>query len=327
MDILYAFDENYAPFAGISLFSLLENNRNAPRIRIFAVTEGVCEHTLEKWKSMVQKFERELILIDIASLLPCMREFALPSYRGSYAANARLFGDAFLPPDVERLLYLDGDTLVCADLSPLLQAELGGCPVGAVQDALTARYKTLLGFSESEPYFNSGVLLIDVPCWKSKKVPQRVKKHAQSARLYPDQDVLNLALRGEIAALHPRYNLQPQHLVFDDNAYLAVYPQAAYHTGQMLQEARTSPAILHAYRFLGDFPWHTGNHHPNTAEWDAYMRRSPWCDLKKKHARRGPLFKIEKLLYHLLPKRHFLSLFAHVSFKKAKKAFKKNKTE
>ena len=82
-----------------------------------------------------------------------------------------------------------------------------------------------------------------------------------------------------------------------------------------------------AYRFLGDFPWHKGNLHPNTAIWDSYMRRSPWSDLEKRHARRGLVFKIEKLLYRTLPKRLFLSLFARITFGKSKKAFKKNKTE
>ena len=161
--------------------------------------------------------------------------------------------------------------------------------------------------------------------WHSRHVTSRLERHAREVRAHyqcPDQDLLNLVLKGEIATLSPTYNLQPHHIAFSERTYLHVYGAEGYYTASELESARRSPVILHTYRFLGDFPWHARNRHPNAEQWDTYLAKTPWNGMKKAPARRGALFALEKLLYRVLPKRVFLSLFATVTYRKAKKAEK-----
>ena len=49
-------------------------------------------------------------------------------------------------------------------------------------------------------------------------------------------------------------------------------------TDEELEQARQNPVILHAYRFLGDFPWHKGNKHPANALFDKYTKNSASVD-------------------------------------------------
>ena len=313
MDIFYAFDENYAPFAGISIFSLLESNRKAPRIRLFAVVDSVCEENLRRLKTMVADFGRELVIVDISTLRAPIRALGLPPYRGANAANARLFFTHFLPSDVTRLLYLDCDTLVRASLEPLFTFCMKGAAVAAVPDALSVHYKRMLGFSAQECYFNSGVLLFDVMAWKQQKVAERIEKHAttvRSAYCFPDQDLLNTALRGMIAPLPMCYNAQPHHRVFSDKDFAAVYPPHNHNTEAEWQAARKTPVILHTYRFLGAFPWHEYRLHPDSTPWSEIKARTPWRNQKAPSLPGSALFKIERILYRCLPNRIFLSLFS-----------------
>ena len=326
LDILYAFDEKYAPFAGVSLFSLLESNRETEGLRVVLAVDRVSEENRRRFEETARDFGREVVFADVGALLPRIEAAGVPDYRGSLAANARLFWPDLLPNAAKRMLYLDCDTLVCASLAPLISFDLAGKTAGAVRDALTGRYKSLLDFPATEPYFNSGVLLIDTAHWRERQVSERIAAHAATVRAdypFPDQDLLNLVLRGNIAVLPPAYNFQPQHRAFSDKAYFSAYPREGYYETRELEDARRAPVILHAYRMIGDYPWNKGRIHPDAALWESIHARSPWRDGKPEPAKNGPVFAAERMLYRLLPKGAFLRLFAREHEKNARKRYRK----
>ncbi|MBO5327151.1 MAG: glycosyltransferase family 8 protein [Clostridia bacterium] len=318
LGVLYACDENYAPWAGISMYSLFENNKDIDALTVYCVTDRVSDASREKLADQAARYKRELIFVDATEIVEQIKALNIPSYRGSYTTNFRLFFHTFVREDIERLLYVDCDTVVTGSLAPLQTLDMGDKVVGVVRDSLTVQYKTLLGFSPDEPYFNAGILLIDVPKWKEQQITQKTLDHIQNVRARycnPDQDLLNLVLKDHIYLLSPAYNLQPHHLAFSDKTFFAVYKPTVYYTHEELEVARKSPVIYHAYRFLGDFPWHKGNKHPANALFDKYTEGSPWRGLVKKPSAGGLIFKLEKLLYVLLPRRLFLSIFRRISLR------------
>ena len=297
------------------MYSLFENNKDIEEMTVYCVTDRVSDASREKMASQAAQYGRELIFVDAAAIIEQIKALQIPSYRGSYTTNFRLFFHTFVREDIERLLYIDCDTVVTGSLASLVTLDMGDKAVGAVRDSLTVQYKTLLGFSPDELYFNAGILLIDVPAWKQRQITQKTIDHIQNVRARycnPDQDLLNLVLRGSVDVLPPAYNLQPHHLAFSDKAFFAVYRSTVYYTHEELEQARQSPVIYHAYRFLGDFPWHRGNLHPVSGLFDKYTDGSPWRGLVKKPSASGLIFKLEKLLYVLLPRRIFLSIFRRI---------------
>src|SRR5688500_18132312 len=76
-----------------------------------------------------------------------------------------------LLPDLERVLYLDADTLAVAPLEPLFALGLDGCPIGAVANVVDEGlwpHVRGLGIDDPTQFFNSGVLLMDLAALRAE---------------------------------------------------------------------------------------------------------------------------------------------------------------
>jgi lipopolysaccharide biosynthesis glycosyltransferase len=164
-----------------------------------------------------------------------------------------------LLPDCDRVLYLDCDMVIADDLRPLWEWDLRGHSVGAVRDywfptmeeaevGVAARRE--LGFRGSTPYFNGGVLLMDLATWRRERIGQRTCDllWANVGMLdMPDQDALNLVVYGEFAELDPRWNVQIAAM-----RTLHSLPHPFQRKLEAMPELRRRPGIVH----------YTGPHKP-----------------------------------------------------------------
>src|SRR5690606_10417736 len=90
---------------------------------------------------------------------------------------ARLLIAQLLPQEVGRAIYLDCDMMVRWPVESLFEMDMDGKPLAAVQDPLATwvigqrdiRDKTDI-FDTALPYFNSGMLLIDLDQWRKKDI-------------------------------------------------------------------------------------------------------------------------------------------------------------
>ena len=182
LNVVYACDDNYAPYACISMCSLLENNRNFEEINIYVVLSKVSQKNRDKLKEQAQRYQANFIPVDAAEIIQEIQKLKIPEYRGSYASNFRLFFHKYMSEDAEKFFYLDCDTIICDDLKEIYEKDMGENCAFVVQDSLTCKYKQLLGFQPEEPYFNSGVMLINVKNWKEKKCTERMLEHLRTER-------------------------------------------------------------------------------------------------------------------------------------------------
>lgn len=133
----------------------------------------------------------------------------------------RLLLGILLPADVERVIYLDCDMMVRDPIEALFTTDMQGYPVAAVRDALApfiVGRKDMVQnrdlFDTADPYFNSGMLLIDLKAWRDIDIPARIKALAARGimgRLYFDQDMLNLIFNDNWLALPWRWNTIDAH--------------------------------------------------------------------------------------------------------------------
>lgn len=170
----------------------------------------------------------------------------------------------------------------------------------------------MIGISDQECYFNAGVMLIDVKKWKENQCTQHLIKHIKKERAKycnPDQDLLNIVLRNHISYVGPEYNFQPIHRMLNSRDYRKIYSVKTYYGEQTIEAAKRNPVILHTYRFLGEFPWHRDNLHPDTEIFDYYLKKSTQREYVKKKANTGFIMKIEKILFRILPGKLFFRIF------------------
>lgn len=140
----------------------------------------------------------------------------------SAVAYLRVVAPRLLAGRAERFIYLDSDVLCRTDLYQLWMCDLSGATVGAVRDVgfpdwaspfgLPYVVRTMPEYADN-PFFNSGVLLVDIRRWQEGSVERKVREFANEwkAKVTSDQDCLNFALRGHWVELPQKWNvLVPQ---------------------------------------------------------------------------------------------------------------------
>ena len=150
------------------------------------------------------------------------RRFAgLPLWgRMTLATYDKLLAPELLPSRVTRALWLDADVLARADLAELWDGPPSAAPVQAAPDPLVQRLGARfgvaawkeLGLDPRAPYFNAGVLLMDLQAWRAEDIGRRALEYARRywQRVYFwDQEGLNATLAGRWAPLDPAWNWSP----------------------------------------------------------------------------------------------------------------------
>jgi lipopolysaccharide biosynthesis glycosyltransferase len=189
------------------------------------------------------------------------------SAHASTAVYYRLLLPRLLDASITRVLYLDCDLVVKDSLLPLWQTPLPDHPVAAVAEPYFNRHEPL-GLPPGTPYFNSGVMLIDLPAWRREKVSERAiefLEHNPGRIEAWDQDALNAVLRGNWQPLPARWNQQTSHFA---------PPDAPPEPDPEWQECRQRPAVIH---YSSKFkPWHAWCTHPLRHEYYTYLKLTPW---------------------------------------------------
>lgn len=330
-NILYCSDNNYAPYLGVSIRSLLESNKEAENITFYVVSDNISDDNIERLKRQVYAYGegRRLVIIDGRQWVERLVELKLLPYRGGLTTNLRLFFMEYIEDGVERLLYLDCDTIICESLSELFTMPMDDASAAVVIDSLSgSEYKDLIGFEHEDVYFNVGVVMFDIKNWEKNGCQNRLSEFMSDPKYKlpnNDQDFLNILLKENKKIISPKYNFQTTHQIYSEEVYFSSYPEIAYYTPEEIREARNAPVILHAYRFLGQFPWHKNAIHPWRELFWKHVEESEWRDLEpRKNA--GALFTAERFAFKIMPKRVFLSVFKRYqtySFSKRLKLIRK----
>lgn len=315
MNILYQSDDNYAVYMGVSICSLLENNKNVDEINIFIIDDAISEDNKNKLQSMVLEYKRNIMFLNTDKVLreqAIVEAFEYVGMRKNTHSYLKMFLDILLPEFIDRIIYIDCDTAVTGDLQELFSCDMNGKTVGMVMDSLVIKSKCSIGFGNEDKYYNSGIILVDLNAWKKRECSKRIFNHVKNIRTYGtiDQDVLNVELKNEILTLPIEYNLQPIHLEYSYAIYTSIFKHGCkYYSESEIIGAVKNPKIIHYLRYIGESPWHIGNVHPGAIYFDKYLKRTPWKNLQKKCSNRGKILKLEKWMYLHLPKKIFLFIF------------------
>ena len=114
----------------------------------------------------------------------------------------RIAAPLLLPDTLERILYLDADTVIINPLTALYATPFGDAYFMActhTRKLLEKLNAARLGMDEAAPYINTGVLLYNLPALRADLDMERVRAFAdekQDVFLLPDQDILT-ALYGD----------------------------------------------------------------------------------------------------------------------------------
>lgn len=312
INVLYVFDDNYAPFAGISIMTLLKNNANDD-FAVFCCEMNVSEDNKTKIQKLVDSYNQTLIWIDSQKSEEFINSCDTGYWNGSKATWMKVFVLWELPDSVDKILYLDCDTLIHEGIRQLYEFDLEGYPLAMARDSL-GNANGEKSYNTNE-YHNAGVILFDVKYWKREEFKKQFLDCLRNnVSIFSDneQGLLNYYFREQFKLLPLKYNMQGFLLLYNAKDYLAVYNDSPFYDSDEIDAAIRNPVVTHFFRVFGQYPWEENNHHPNHADYEKQKSISPWCDLAPKKTDVSIIFKIEYILYRILPKILYLKLYRKI---------------
>ena len=167
--------------------------------------------------------------------------------------------------DYDRVLYLDSDMVINADVSPLFEFDFEDNLVAAVIDAdylanvnlkddMTSRpkrssrleYSTeVLHLEDPYSYFQAGLIVFNVTALRKKTSTAELMEMASSPKyIYMDQDILNEVCHGKILFLDMRWNVMMDHSLGLGRANL-IKRFAPLEIKEQYFDSRKNPFIIH----------------------------------------------------------------------------------
>lgn len=234
--IACAADTTFAAPLATMVRSILATTDPTRPIDLFVVDAGL---TSDDKRKLLASWTSDRLHVAWVPLDPS-RLVGLPVWgRMPAVTYARLMIGELLPTSCRRVLWLDADVVLTRDVGELWDEELGATVMAAVQDLVVPYAKSALGIQRHHalgvdpetPYFNAGVMLIDLAAWRARHVAERAIEYLRTGWRHVtlwDQEGLNIALRGAWRPLDPRWNViasvsgrrffTPEHL--DERRYL-----------------------------------------------------------------------------------------------------------
>ena len=279
--IVYASDKNYGPVLGISVVSLLESNRSE-RICLHILDGGITGADKGKIEELCRSYgmprPRWLPADDVSREL----RMHVDCDRGSPTQFSRIFVSRHLDDSIDRILYLDCDTIVRKPLRELWELDLENKTATVLKDAFSKAYRANIGLEPGDIMFNSGVMLIDLKRWRERDVEGRVLDFIRRRRGFVekgDQGALNAVLSRDCLCFSPKFNAVTIFFDFSYREMLRYRKPPDYYPEAEVIRAAEDPVIVHyTVSFLSRRPWMKDCGHPWLGEWLKYKAMSPWKD-------------------------------------------------
>lgn len=263
--ICYCADSNYFYPLTVSISSVLKNSNVPSNLFFYIVDGGFSKKQKDALKSFIEGNGASVIFKESQSFDLDFLSGTVEKSHLSVAAYLRLFLPRLMPKVIEKIFYLDCDTLVRVPLDQfLLKDELFLKPVNAVVDILQNSNCKRLNL---RAYVNSGVLFINCRLARNPKYTVQIEEILSKRKdelKYHDQDVLNLVYDGNIGFVDAKWNAQ----------------SSSYPGCERQNSIGKTAFIIH---FISDRkPWIVGSNSPFQKEFDKYARISLYGKLPLK---------------------------------------------
>ena len=215
----------YAPYAAAAIHSLTQHTNPKRYYRVIILHDGLNLVSRIRLRSLAtknvaiqfKKMTRSLYLKAIIAYCTRRQKGA-----GDFFSSAVYYYRAFIPllfPIYKKAVYIDSDTILRGDIGELFDIDLGDKALAAVTDIKVAVIPEFRGYVENAlgvphgEYVNSGVQLMNLKMMRKVKYLSTMIdliREYDADLVAPDQDYLNVILRGQILSLDPVWNAEPK---------------------------------------------------------------------------------------------------------------------
>ncbi len=212
INICFTTDNNYISNLSRTLCSILSNANKTDTFDIFILESNISNDNKNKF---LKFFNNEFCKINFVNINTNLFN-KFPNYKfcphiPKMGYSRLLIAD--LLNDIDKIIYLDCDTLVLSSLKDLFETDIEGYYLAAAEDTGQIFNSKFFGsfYENFTTYINSGVLLINLKLWRQNNIlPTLFDSIEQNKEtfLFGDQDAINFVFNGKIKIIDFSYNFQ-----------------------------------------------------------------------------------------------------------------------
>ena len=214
--IFFTVDDAYVPFLAVALQSLIDNSSEEN----FYLIKILYTNIREENKKKIKKYEKENVNIEFVDLNYYIEKVKDKLYTRDYYSKTTYFR-LFLPelyPQFDKVLYLDSDIVILADVADLFHTDMGDNLVAAAPDDIIQNNKVfqdyaekVVGVAKYQNYFNAGILLMNLDALRKFDFQKKFLYLLETVKfsVAQDQDYLNRLCKGRVKILDYSWNRMP----------------------------------------------------------------------------------------------------------------------
>ncbi|MBA7934699.1 DUF4422 domain-containing protein [Klebsiella sp. RHBSTW-00215] len=267
--IVISFDDNYALSGGALINSIVRHSNKNSNYDIVVLENKVSNLNKQRLVNLVAGYQNiSLRFFDVNAFT----EMNGVHTRAHFSAST--YARLFIPQlfrDYEKVVFIDSDTVVKADLAALLQVDLGSNLVAAVKDIVMEGFVKFGAMSESadgvmpageylqktlkmtnpDEYFQAGIIVFNVAQMVQENTfAELIKTLKEKKYWFLDQDIMNKVFYGRVEFLPLEWNVYHGNGNTED-----FFPNLQFATYMRFLKARMNPNMIH---YAGENkPWNT----------------------------------------------------------------------
>lgn len=271
INICYITDNNYIIPTMTSIISILKNCNSCGNI--FVLSDCLKQGAIKQFENLSNK-KFKIIARNIEN--PTSKIETHHKYVSNCAMIKFLLPDIF--NDIDKILYIDGDTLILQDLSELFYIDTTDTYAAVVKDM-----DAMLGPCHHhkkfnfDNYFNSGMMLLNLKKMRDDNIQEQLIKNKceDKFKVFMDQDALNKTFNQNVIFISPKYNLMKANLKFTEERISQFYDLDIRKIRNIIKK----PTILHLTNIIK--PWNS-IFAVEFNIWFSYLKKIPNSELKQK---------------------------------------------
>lgn len=253
VDIVYITDSRYTPPTMVSMSSAIKNKCPNTTYNFYIIAQNLTpqdEQALNRLKNLAPETVNIRIIPQTEPDLPYENMQRFLQYK---VGMHKIYLPQVLK-NLNKVIYMDGDTLVLKDLRPLFENEITGVYALAAKDGIFYRFPkemAEIGLDKRGFYFNSGVMLYNLELQRQENVVEKLVEYIKThIDFFGDQDVLNVVFADKVKLMSYKYNCISTFFEADDLDFLSTYfgealPKDTFYIYE-------NASIIH---YAGDKPW------------------------------------------------------------------------
>jgi len=277
MHILYTLNDKFVPQVAAWICSICENNK-WEKINFHIISAWITQKNQDEMKKLAKKYDNELFVYEIKPLEEYL-DFEFDTKWRNSVILARLLIDKILPNNIDKLLYLDWDTIVRWSLKDLFSTDMWDKIIWMSIEPTTDKTRKDNLWLHDYPYCNSWVLFIDFKKWREEKIWDKIINFYRENRdscFAPDQDAINVSMKDEIYILPPKYNFYNIFWQYPYRFLKNLMWNVPYFSKKEYMKSVKNPIIIHY--LWEERPRRAWNYHKYRDDYKKYLWMTYWKD-------------------------------------------------